>query len=126
MLNYAVSLLVDRSPLLQRLIEGKSVTLIEDGKVDWPLMRRERVDREELEQALREEGLESVEDVRLATLEVDGRISIVPSTAPTTPPRRRAGIEQPPELRSARAVPDLAGANIRVAPACENVCRVAR
>ena len=85
-LNYGVSLLVDRSKLMQRLIEGESVTLVNDGKVDWAVMRRERIDREELYQALREEGLENVEDVRRATLEVDGRISIVPATDPAASP----------------------------------------
>jgi uncharacterized membrane protein YcaP (DUF421 family) len=36
------------------------------------------VDREELEMAAREHGIESISKVKLAVLEVDGSISIVP------------------------------------------------
>ena len=41
-------------------------------------MEREGVDRHELQQALREHGYLDLVEVRLAVLEVDGTISIIP------------------------------------------------
>jgi uncharacterized membrane protein YcaP (DUF421 family) len=44
---------------------------------------KESLDDDDLEQALREHGLDSVTDVKLAVLEQDGSISIVPKAAPS-------------------------------------------
>jgi uncharacterized membrane protein YcaP (DUF421 family) len=64
-----------------RLIEGTPSVLVEDGQLIEPHLRKERIERSELEMVLREHGLESLESVRLAVLETDGSISIVPRTS---------------------------------------------
>jgi uncharacterized membrane protein YcaP (DUF421 family) len=44
-------------------------------------LRKEGLDRDEVEMAIREHGLDSVSSVKLAVLETDGSISIVPNTS---------------------------------------------
>jgi uncharacterized membrane protein YcaP (DUF421 family) len=46
-------------------------------------MRREGMDQETLEAALREHGVADLEDVEMAVLEIDGSISVVPVGAGT-------------------------------------------
>jgi uncharacterized membrane protein YcaP (DUF421 family) len=71
-----------RSPLLDRLFEGRSTVLVEHGKLVTGELRRQRVAEEDLEVAMREHGIASLEQVELAVLETDGTISIVPVTSP--------------------------------------------
>ena len=54
---------------------------LEDGDFVVPHLRKEGVERSELEMAMREHGVESVREVRLAVLETDGSISIVPKSS---------------------------------------------
>jgi uncharacterized membrane protein YcaP (DUF421 family) len=61
-----------------RLIEGTPTVLVEDGRFVEAHLHKEGVEHDELEMAAREHGLASVRDVKLAVLEVDGSISIVP------------------------------------------------
>jgi len=56
------------------------------------LLRKEGVERSELEMAMREHGVESVQEVKLAVLETDGSISIVPKSSPVV--RTRKDIRQ--------------------------------
>ena len=45
-------------------------------------LRKQRVAEEDLEAAMREHGIESLDQVQLAVLETDGTISIVPASSP--------------------------------------------
>jgi uncharacterized membrane protein YcaP (DUF421 family) len=76
--NRVVARLSVRTGRFGRLIEGTPTVLVQDGKFVEPHLRREGVDREELEMAAREHGIESISQIKLAVLEVDGSISIVP------------------------------------------------
>ncbi|RPI23197.1 MAG: DUF421 domain-containing protein, partial [Actinobacteria bacterium] len=77
-LNRAVALLRLRGGAWGRLIEGTPTVLIEDGELIEPHVRREGLERTELEMVVREHGVDSIGDVKLAVLEIDGSISIVP------------------------------------------------
>jgi len=79
--NRLVSLLRIRGGRWGRLIEGTPTVLVKDGEFVEPALRREGVDAEELDMAAREHGLDSMKQVKLAILEVDGSISIVPEGA---------------------------------------------
>jgi len=72
-----------RSPLLDRLFEGRSAVLVEHGQLVTGQLRKQRIAEEDLEAAMREHGIESLDQVQLAVLETDGTISIVPVTSPT-------------------------------------------
>lgn len=77
-LNKAVSFMSLRSPRLRRLVEGTPTVLISQGVAIEENLRREGIDDNVLEAALREHGVAKVADVDLAVLEVDGSISVVP------------------------------------------------
>ncbi|MDB5119713.1 MAG: hypothetical protein JWN56_931 [Sphingobacteriales bacterium] len=76
-LNFALKLLMYRSSEIKDLIEDKPVILVHDGKVDIEHMHSIRMTLEELEEAVREHGVESYKEVKLAILEVDGNVSVI-------------------------------------------------
>jgi uncharacterized membrane protein YcaP (DUF421 family) len=77
-LNGVVARLRLRWPRLRRLVEGTPTLLVLHGEVVPDHLRREGVDQETLEAALREHGLADLQDVEMAVLEIDGSISVVP------------------------------------------------
>jgi uncharacterized membrane protein YcaP (DUF421 family) len=87
--NRLVAIVRIRSRLFGRLIEGMPTVLVQDGQFVEPHLRKEGVDKDELEMAAREHGMDSIKDVKLAVLEVDGSISIVPEGQTVHRVRRR-------------------------------------
>jgi uncharacterized membrane protein YcaP (DUF421 family) len=79
--NYGVAQARERLPSLRRAVEGTPTLLINDGKFVPEHLRREGLDEDEVLMAIREHGVADVKDVRMAVLEVDGSISIVPADA---------------------------------------------
>jgi len=77
-LDYGLSRLTLRSRRLRQVIEGEPRLLIRDGKLLKKAMREETVETEELRRAVRAHGVARIEDVRLAVLETDGSISVIP------------------------------------------------
>ena len=60
-----------------RLVVGEGIILITRGEVLSGQLRRAGVTQDELLQALREHGVATVADVRLAVLEPDGAVSVI-------------------------------------------------
>lgn len=58
-------------------MEEDPVILIRDGKVDQKALNKVKITQDELEEAIREHGVEKIENVKLSVLEVDGNISVV-------------------------------------------------
>jgi uncharacterized membrane protein YcaP (DUF421 family) len=77
-LNYALAWSRERVPWLRQAVEGTPTLLINNGKFVTRNMRREGIDPEEMLTAIREHGFGDASDVKVAVLEVDGSISIVP------------------------------------------------
>ena len=75
--SYAIDWLGYHSPQLQRLFFPPPLTLVKDGQMLRRNMRRELITEAELMSQLREQGVESVDEVKLACIEGDGRISVV-------------------------------------------------
>src|SRR5262249_34929735 len=76
--NWGLGTLASRNRTVERLLRGKAQILIWRGHVYHDHLAHERISQEELLQALRESGCATVHECRLAVLEVDGSISIVP------------------------------------------------
>ena len=74
-LNYVIGNVSGMNRRFRRLIEGEPSLLVHDGKVIEAHMAREHVSMDELHRALREHGINSVDQVALSVLEVDGSIS---------------------------------------------------
>jgi uncharacterized membrane protein YcaP (DUF421 family) len=83
-MNALVAQLRLRSPRLRRFVEGTPTLLVLHGEVIPEHLRREGLDPETLETALREHGVSEVGEVEMAVLEIDGSISVVPVGATTT------------------------------------------
>jgi uncharacterized membrane protein YcaP (DUF421 family) len=79
-LTTLVSWLSYRFPTFERLVDGTPRIVIDDGRVDAEVCRSERISDQELESALRREGIAAPRDVQRATLEPNGRISIIPKS----------------------------------------------
>lgn len=79
--NRLLTAVRNRFPGIDRAMVGEPIVLLTDGHLHWDRMRREGVTRDELMAGLREHGIERPDDVRLAVLEVDGAISVVPKDA---------------------------------------------
>ncbi|MCH3961935.1 MAG: DUF421 domain-containing protein [Solobacterium sp.] len=66
-----------RIPWFGRVMQGESVMLIYQGKVNDANMRKAKLTTNELLEAIREHGVAKIADVNLAVLEVDGNISVL-------------------------------------------------
>lgn len=87
--NRIISRLRLSSRWLETQLTGVPTLLVSDGQVIDQNLRREGVSVDEVTEALREHGVDDVKTVKMAVLEVDGTISIVPTSAPVTRTRRR-------------------------------------
>ncbi len=93
-LNRLVAVARVRIPLVGRILEFKPTTIGRDGKWRKGEFTSQGIDLGDAEAALRQHGLERVGQMKLATLEEDGSISIVaasdgsPDGAPDASRRR--------------------------------------
>ena len=81
LLTVAVSYVSFRFPRMRPVLDGDPVIVLEDGKPIDRNLRRNRITIEELAASARQEQLASLDDVRWAVLETNGRISFIPKTA---------------------------------------------
>ncbi len=86
--NYGVAQARERLPWLRRAVEGTPTLLINDGRFVQEHLRREGLSEDDVLMAIREHGVADVRDVRIAVLETDGSISIVPADAAAIRTRR--------------------------------------
>src|SRR5581483_4423308 len=77
LVNFVIGRL-DTVPFLHRVLTPQPTLVIKDGEILADRLRKEGIDREELEMAVREHGLADVAEVALGVLEPDGSVSIVP------------------------------------------------
>jgi uncharacterized membrane protein YcaP (DUF421 family) len=77
LLNRGFAELRERVPWVRRALEIPPTVIGRDGAWLTEVVEREGLDETDLGAALREHGLESVEQMALATLEQDGSISVV-------------------------------------------------
>ena len=77
LLTVAVSYASFRFPRLRPALDGEPVIVVEDGKPIKRNLDRNRITLEELAAAARENGIGSLDSVRWAVLETNGRISFL-------------------------------------------------
>ena len=77
-LNWVTGWLSARNRGAEKLIEGVPVMLARNGELFEQVLRKELVSRNDFDEALRQNGQLRLEDVDIAILETDGRISVVP------------------------------------------------
>jgi len=82
--NALVARLRLRWPRLRSLVEGTPTLLVLHGEIIPEHMRKEGIDEESLQAALREHDVVEIKGVEMAVLEIDGSISVVPMDGRTT------------------------------------------
>jgi uncharacterized membrane protein YcaP (DUF421 family) len=61
-----------------RIVKGEPAVLVRDGKIDWKRMKRHRVSEKDLLEEARLNGkTDQIDQIRLATLERNGEISVL-------------------------------------------------
>lgn len=78
LLTVLVSYASFRFPRLRPVLDGDPVIVLEDGKPIERNLRRNRIALDELAAAARQSQIDSLDDVRWAVLETNGRISFIP------------------------------------------------
>jgi uncharacterized membrane protein YcaP (DUF421 family) len=76
-LQYAVTWSSVRWRAVERFVKSEPVLLVFEGRLDEPAMKRSRVTREEIDAALRSQGIARAEDAAAVVLETEGSISII-------------------------------------------------
>jgi uncharacterized membrane protein YcaP (DUF421 family) len=75
-LNWLVGWATYRWPRVERLVQGKPLRIVTDGKVHLGAMRRELLTLSELRSALRKQGTARIADCASVVLEPDGTLSV--------------------------------------------------
>src|SRR5439155_2065121 len=78
-----------RVPGFNKWLVGNPALLVHNGQMIVERMRREGIDEDELLMAARQHGIDSLDQVQEAVLEVDGTISIIPGTVVPLRTRRK-------------------------------------
>jgi uncharacterized membrane protein YcaP (DUF421 family) len=77
LVNFSFKYLIYKFPNLSEKVQGGTVMLVYEGKLQENNLRKARVRISEIEEAAREHGVKGIEDINLAVLEMDGNISIL-------------------------------------------------
>ena len=65
------------SKFIKEMLQDKPEILIHNGKIEFKALSKLGISSEELQEAMREHGVEFYKDVKLAMFEIDGSISII-------------------------------------------------
>ncbi len=75
--NWLLDLAAYKIPAVRHLLQAQPLPLVRDGKPVRRNLRREMITMDELMSVLREQGVDNIADVKAATMESDGEISVV-------------------------------------------------
>lgn len=82
LVNRGLSVLLERSRTLRRLMQSTPIILAEHGRPLPSQLRRAGMTRADLITAIRERGYAGLSDVRWAVLEVNGTVNVIPRRSP--------------------------------------------
>ncbi len=80
--HYLVTRLAYSSSWVGHIVKGRFYVLVEDGKCLEDAMRQAHISQNDLEEQLRLQGIESVEEVQRAWKERNGEVSVIPKAGP--------------------------------------------
>lgn len=75
--NFILKRLMFGHPSFKTFMEEDPVILIKDGVVIQKALDEVKITKDELEEAIREHGVDGIKNVKLSILEVDGNISVI-------------------------------------------------
>ncbi|WP_249684803.1 DUF421 domain-containing protein [Flavobacterium sp. CYK-55] len=77
LINMIFKRVMAKSTWIKNWVQDKPEILIHNGKVEYKTLAQLGISSEELDEAMREHGVEHHKDVKLAMFEIDGNISII-------------------------------------------------
>jgi uncharacterized membrane protein YcaP (DUF421 family) len=78
-IDILLSVVKQKSPRVEKWMEGVPVVIVEDGRPLYDRMQAQRVDEDDILTAARKlQGLERMEQIKYAVLERSGGISVIP------------------------------------------------
>ena len=75
--NYVFKRIMYRFPKFNKLVQGESLLLIYNGKLNRENMTEAKISIKEIMEIIREHGVAVLEQVDVAVLEVDGNVSVM-------------------------------------------------
>ena len=88
-LNRIFTFVMARSDKVEKFMVGEPMLIVNDGEILRDRCGREGITREQIMAALREHGIERLQDAHMCVLEVDGSISVVPAGSAVHKTNRR-------------------------------------
>ncbi|CAM3512601.1 YetF domain-containing protein [Flavobacterium gelidilacus] len=76
-INFIFKRIMLKSNFIKSLVQEKPEILIHNGKIEFKTLAKLGISSEEIQEAMREHGIEYYKDVKLAMFEIDGNISII-------------------------------------------------
>lgn len=76
-INFVFKKVMLNSKFIKELVQDKPEILVHDGKIDFKSLAKLGITSDELQEAMREHGVEFYKDVKLAMFEIDGNISVI-------------------------------------------------
>lgn len=76
-MHWVISLVSRESPTLSSLVKGHSTVLVRDGHVNVDALRKAHMSPDDLEEDLRQAGVDDVAKVKEAQLERSGQLSVI-------------------------------------------------
>ena len=95
MCEIAISVFMLKSGKFRRLVCGKPIVLIDNGKIQQQEMNRLRLSIEDLFEELREKDVFSINDVAWAIMETNGKLSIIKKPEKDSPTNQLLGLSPP-------------------------------
>lgn len=77
-LGWLTGKLIARHPKLEKRFMGSPLVVVHEGQMLWQNLRHEGITEGEVMMEVRKQGLADLADVKLAVLEMDGSVSVVP------------------------------------------------
>lgn len=88
-----ISFLMLKRAGFRRIICGKPIVIISDGKINQSEMHRLRMSTEDLSEELRQQGIFNIEDVGFAIVETNGKLSCLKKPEKDIPTAEELGIK---------------------------------
>ena len=92
--NWLIDKAAYQYPAVRRVLEAPPLPLVRDGKLIRRNLRHEMITVDELMSKLRENGIERLDQVKAATMESDGEVSIIKRDGTPTP-QPKTGKDEP-------------------------------
>lgn len=76
-INFLLKKVMYKSKKIADLIQEKPEVLIHNGIIDYKILAKLEITSAELDEVIREHGIENTKEVKLAMMEIDGNISVI-------------------------------------------------